>query len=286
MVQFALHILAHVLLFLPAVLGFNLVFGKGKILHFGQEAMAIVAGYSFWVLLVRFNVPLPLSALFALCAVTAMALFLAWLSLRLDADGLGVMSIALHLAVLAIVLNWQSVTRGALGIPQIPRPDFMGDLPSFAIVSGIIAALWTLGILLLDRSAFGRALEALAEHPWHAGALGISRWRIHSTAFIVAGLGALVGNILFPMYLRLLNPVDFGFSAMIFYVTVVVAGGPGRVWRVVAAAFLLIFLRDGIRFIRLPADVIGPTQLILFGLILFGAAALRRKEIFPPQREV
>jgi len=286
MAQLILFVSAFTFLYLPTLLGYNLVFGKGKILHFGHGALGLVASYGLWTIFVQFHVPFLLSALFAFCIVTAAALLLAWLSLRLEPDGLGVMSIALHLAVLAVVLNWQSVTRGALGIPQIPRPDFMGDLPSFTLVVGIVGTLWAVGIWLLNRSSFGRALEALAEHPWHAGALGISRRRIHSIAFVIAGLGAFVSSIFFPMYLRLLSPSDYGFSAMIFYVLVVVAGGPGRVWSVVTAAFFLTFLREGIRFVRLPADMIGPAQLILFGLILFAAVWWRRKSIFPPQREV
>ena len=286
MTQFILHILAHVFIFIPVLLGYNLVFGRGKILHFGQSAITLVASYTLWVCFMQYNVPFLVSVFLAFVFVTAASLLLSWLSLRLEPDGLGVMSIALHLAVLAVILNWQSVTRGALGIPRIPRPEFMADLPTFTLVVGVVGIAWILVIWLINRSSFGRALEALAEHPWHAGALGISRARIHSIAFFIAGIGGLVSNIFFPMYLHLLSPSDYHFPAMIFIVMVVIAGGPGRVWGVVTAAFFLIFLKEGIRFVRLPAEIIGPVQLIMFGAILFVAVWIRRKSVFPPQREV
>ena len=112
-----------------------------------------------------------------LAAMIISAIF-AWLSLRLEPDGLGVMSIAMHLAILAIVLNWTSLTRGALGIPQIPRLPILTSLPSIAITMSIIAVLWILLMLWIDRSAFGRQLAALAEHEWYAKSLGINKIKL------------------------------------------------------------------------------------------------------------
>src|SRR3989344_4427114 len=105
--SFFIHIVILACLTLIPALGYNMVFGKGKILHFGQEGIALIATYSLWALIVvkGFSYPSALAA--SVAATVLIALLFAWLSLRLEPDGFGVLSIAVHLMVLAIVLNWQ-----------------------------------------------------------------------------------------------------------------------------------------------------------------------------------
>jgi len=268
------------------VLGYSLVLGRGKILHFGQVALSLVSVYTLWVLVVQYHFHFIPAFFLAFVAVTIAAIIFAWLSLRLEADGFGVMSIAVHLSVLAVVHNWQSVTRGALGIPRIPRGFLPASPEGYALFVVVAAAIWVIIIWLLDRGRFGRALSALSQHEWHAQSLGIERRRIHTFAFIIAGIGALGSAALFPPYLYLLSPSDYAFPWMIFFVMVVVAGGSGRMWGVVLATFFLVFLKEGLRFIALPPDVLGPVRLMLFGIILFAAVWWRRDNLFPQERKI
>ena len=73
---------------------------------------------------------------------------------------------------------------------------------------------------------------------------------------------------------------------MIFFATIVIAGGPGSMRGAIIATFGLTILREGIRFINLPYDLIGPVRLLLFGVILFMAVYLRRDTLFPPERRI
>ncbi len=281
-----LHIFIVACMYIPPTLGFNLVFGRGKILHFGQVALGIAGAYGVWSSFMIFHLSFPVSlAIGALCVIV-MALLLAWLSLRLDTDGLGVMSIALHLATLAVVLNWDSVTRGALGIPGIPRPPLLQSLPAYAVLCVTIAVCWIVVMLILERGKLSRDLQALSENPWHAQSLGIDRRRVHIMAFLISALGALTATALFTPYIALLSPSDYGFPAMIYYVMFVVAGGPGRVWGVVCSVFLLMGLHEGLRFVALPIEMIGPMRLLIFGVILLIAVYFRRETLFPPERGV
>ncbi len=283
--DFLWHLLSLVSMTLPGALGYNLLFGKGKIFHFGPVAASLASAYATFLVLGATG-SYALAVLTGACAALAASLFFAWLALRLEPDGLGVLSIAAHLALLTVVLTWSSLTRGALGIPQIPRMPLLGAPAAFALAALMIALLRGFFLWLLHRGAFGRALAALAEHPWHAAALGISRRRIHTIAFLIAGLGAAIGGVLFPQYLHLLHPSDYGFSALVFLVMVVVAGGPGSVPGVVLSTFLLLLLKESLRFVPMPIAILGPLRLILFGLILFGAVWLRRDALFPQKRTV
>ncbi|PIQ76092.1 hypothetical protein COU78_05845 [Candidatus Peregrinibacteria bacterium CG10_big_fil_rev_8_21_14_0_10_49_24] len=284
--DFLLHIIIMACLTLFPLLGYNIVFGKGKILHFGQEAQSLMAVYTLWVLVVQFQQPFLLALLASLLTTTMLSLLLAQLSFRLEPDGFGVMSIALHLAVLSIILNWQSVTRGALGIPRIPRGILPSSLERYALVVVLGAIAWYFFLRRLERSSFGRNLVALSEHEWHAESLGISRKKVHTIAFLLAGTGSMISAILFPPYIFLLSPLDYNFQHMIFFVMCAVAGGPGSLRGVTLAIFLIIFLREGLRFMGLPADILGPVQIMSFGLILFVAVCVRRDTLFPKQRTV
>lgn len=283
--DFLLHLIAVTSMCIPSVLGYNVVFGKGKIFHFGPIGISLVCAYAIFLTLdATGSYAIAFAA--GLVAALAAALILSWLALRLEPDGLAIMSIAVHLSALAVVLNWTGFTRGALGIPRIPRIGALETLPTFTATAIAIAALWVMSLWVLDRSPFGRKLAALAEHPWHAQSLGIRRAHVHTAAFLVSAIGAVLSNLLFPQYLHLLHPSDYAFPLLIFYVTVIVAGGPGSVRGVMLSTVLLTFLKEGLRFLPLPLGVLGPLRLLLFGVILLVAVFVRRDTLFPPPRTI
>lgn len=282
---FALHIIIITCTTLVHALGYNLVLGRGKIFHFGPMGTSIGSAYATFLILQATG-----SYWLAASAGIAMALLLsllyAWLSFRLDPDGLGIMTLAVHLALVTVVLNWTNVTRGALGIPRIPRMPFLSTPESFALVMLAIAIAWFAVIYVINRSALGRQLQALAEQEWYAKGLGINRMRAHLLAFLLCGIAAFISNIFYHQYIYLLHPSDFGYPIFIFYVMIVIAGKPGSVLGVTLSTILLVLLKEGIRFVPLPSSVLGPTRLLLFGLILLAAVWYRRDSLFPKKRTI
>ena len=269
----------------PTILSYNLIFGKGKLLYFGPGGMVLIVGYSMVITLMAtgsFFFAFVVALLFSVLT----ALFFSWLSLRLEADGFGIISIAVHLAILSVVLNWQSMTRGALGIPSIPKVPIFQNHAHFVIITMVVGILWALIILRIERSAFGRQLEALAEHEWHAKSLGINRVRVNTLAFLINGLGTTIVSFFWVQYLGLLHPNDYLFPLLVFYVMAIVAGGPGSVLGVTISVTLLTILKEALRFVPLDPAVLGPIRLILFGIILFIAVYIRRDTLFPKQRSI
>lgn len=286
MIAFFLYVTAVACLTLIVTSGYNMVLGRAKILYFGQQAQILIAIYTLWVLVMQFEYSFFLALLIAAIATACASIILAWMSLKLEPDGFGVLSIALHLSVFAVVLNWQSVTRGALGIPGIPRFSFMQSAEMFTLVIVIVTALWIAFVWWLNTGAFGRQLAALSEHEWHAQGLGVNRKRVYTCVFLLSGCASLLMAIFYPSLVFLLTPSDFHFPAFIFLMTCLVAGGPGSTWGVVISTLLLVLLREGLRFVGLPPDILGPVRLMLFGLILFAAIWIRKDTLFPQQRRV
>ncbi len=158
--NFFLHIVAIIAMGAPNILGFNMLFGRGKIFHFGPLGVSIVAAYTTFLITMATGSYL-IGILSGLVTTLLVSSFFAWLSLRLDTDGFGVMSIAVHLGLLAVVLNWSSVTRGALGIPRVPRFSFLDSTLDFALFSTVVAAVWMYILWRIDQGPFGRKLIAL-----------------------------------------------------------------------------------------------------------------------------
>lgn len=282
---FFLYLTAIAAMNIPPSLSYGLMLGKQRVMHFGPLAVSILAAYGTFVPL-SWGAGYPASLAIGFGLAMLGSLIFALLSLRLPEDAFGVFSLAVHLIVLTVVLNWSAVTRGSLGIPQIPRLPFMESPGQFALGTVIIAALWIGGMRALDRSRFGRALEALAEHPAQAAALGINRTALTVAAFLIASVGLSLGSVLFAQYIRLLYPSDYGFPALVFLLMTVIAGKPGNVVGVTLATVLLVLLREAIRFTPFAASLKGPLQLVTFACVLFFAIWWRKTKLFSVQRSV
>lgn len=282
--NFLLHLTTIISISLPLTLGHNLLFGRGKIFHFGPVGIAVACAYATYLTLqATGSVLLGIAAGF-LIALTSSLLFFS-LAIRIEPDSLGILTIALHLAILTVILN-EEWTRGALGLPGLPRLPGLENPQHFAIGAAAVAILWYFFIRLVDRSALGRALAALAEDTQYAQAQGIHRNSVLLVTFLIAGMGAALSGILIPQYLRLLHPSDFGFPALVVLIMTIVAGKPGSPLGVTLAAILLTVLREGLRFLPLPLSSLGPLRLLLFGSILLVAVYLRRDTLFPRPRTI
>ncbi len=282
---FLLHLMSVIAIALPAQLGYTFVFGRGKILHFGPIGVSVVAAYGTFLTLNATG-----SFILGLCIGVLMAilfsLLFAWLSFRLDPDGLGVMSIAVYLTLFTIVLNWSELTRGALGLPRIPRLPFAESALSFTIVTSTICIAWVLFFLWLDRTKLARQVSALAEGEWYAKAMGISRVRAHLIAFLILGLTLASDNFFYAQYYHLLHPSDYYFPAFVSLLMITVAGKPGSTAGAIVATILLTVLKEGVRFLPFPTEVLGPLRLMLFGIILLAAVWIQRDTLFPKKRTI
>ena len=283
--DFFYHIISTMGFTLPLCMGYTVLFGRGKILHFGPIGVALASAYGTFLTFGATN-----SFALALCGGILVSLSLsvvfAWLSFRLDPDCLGILSIAGHLILLAVVLNWQSVTNGALGITNIPRIWFMQSQGAFAFWISVVCIGWIVFFLWLERTSFMRQLSALSEQEWYGKALGINRIRVHLITFLIVGLCIGTDNFFYPQYLHLLYPTDYMYPVFISLMMMVVAGKPGSIWGAIIASVLLILLKEMIPFLPLPISVIGPIRLLLFGVILLAAVWYRRDNMFPKKRTI
>ncbi|MBI1812163.1 branched-chain amino acid ABC transporter permease [Candidatus Peregrinibacteria bacterium] len=276
---FVWHLLFSIANLIPLALAYSFLLGRGRVQNWGPVGAALVAAYGIFVPL-SWGQNYLWAALIGLVLVSLVSLLYTWLVLRLPGDAFGVMAIAVHLAILTIVLNWTAVTRGALGIPNVPRPALIADGTVFILTTTFVSLLWIVLMVRIDRSSVGRQLTALGEHDIYARALGINRAAILAVAFLLVGAGTWIDTLFSIPYIHLLHPNDYQFPTFIFLLTIVIAARPGNIPGTVLSTALLVLLREGLRFVKVP-------MMTSSGLVFsYIPAQIRRDQLFPRPRTV
>lgn len=288
--EYFIHLAILVGIYLILAQSFNLTIGLGRLFNLAHVAAYAIGAYVTALGSTEMGMN-PMQCILASALLSGLLAFLlGGIALRLAGDYFAIGTLAFSSIISALLINWKSVTRGVLGIPGIPRPEFgaisLGDNSRFLVlVIGIVVVSMAV-FYLLFKSPFARVLRAQAENRNAAMALGRDVRLINTTAFFLSSLFAGVAGSLFAYYLNYIDPSSFAFSEMVFLLTIVVVGSPGSFWGCIAATVFLVLLPEPLRFIEIPSSVLGPMRQLLHSIVLLTVVWINRKRIFPAQREV
>ena len=277
-------------LFVLLSLGLNIVVGFAGLLDLGYVAFFAVGAYVYALLAsphfgvhLPFWVILPIGA-FVACIAGAV---LGAPTLKLRGDYLAIVTLGFGEIVRIFMNNMSNpinVTNGPKGIAQIDsfqigpidfsKSDVLGSL----IVSGPIKYYYFLMLALmvvvvingrLKDSRIGRAWVAIREDEVAAKASGINTRNIKLLAFAMgASFGGLSGGM-FAAIQGFVSPESFVLNESIMILAMVVLGGMGNIWGVIAGAVLLSFLPEILRY------TVEPVQMALFGHMWIDPEVLR-----------
>jgi branched-chain amino acid transport system permease protein len=251
-------------------------------------------------------------------------------TLRLRGDYLAIVTLGFGEILPQVARNGSSIggfniTNGALGINPVDTPGFGGHLSK--ITGGVLPAsfgscckvsyfghqistadlfYWFAIILLiftvfcslrLRDSRLGRAWIAIREDETAAAAMGIPLMRTKTWAY--AG-GAFFGGVAGAYYASVKDSVssdDFYFNISVFILCMVILGGMGNVWGVLAgAAFLAYLNKEGLGDIGAwinshvhafgwHANVNVPEyESGIYGVIIVAVMLVRPEGLFPSKR--
>jgi branched-chain amino acid transport system permease protein len=269
---------------------FNLVFGLGCLLNLAHVAAYAIGAYTTALLSVDQGCSFLVCVVSSIITSCIFSLLIGSISLRLDKDYFAIGSLAFSSIVIALLINWKELTRGVLGIPGIPRPEFAGfpfeDNLSFLYLITIFLVISQITLILLFKSNLGRALRAQAEFEQAALSLGINSVLMRNIAFMLAsGLAGLAGSM-YAYYINYIDPTSFSINESVFILSIVIIGKPGSFFGVLAATVFLVLLPEPLRFIDISPAILGPMRQLLHACILFGMVFLRRNTLFNMQRVV
>lgn len=156
-----------------------------------------------------------------------------------------------------------------MSLPASVRgPVILGDflfskyrLLMLLVVALVLVALWT----LLNKTSFGRVVRAGIQKPDMVAALGI-RLQPYMTAVVMLGVGlAALGGALFAP-ITTVHPA-MGSEILTIAFVVVIIGGLGSFWGVIAAALLVGVVR-GVTVHFLPAASEASMYVLMFLVLL------------------
>jgi branched-chain amino acid transport system permease protein len=285
-----LHLATLVAIYGILAVSLNLIMGITGLFDMGHAAFFGIGAYTTAVLMTDYNVPwIP-----AMLASILLAGLIAWITgiptLKLRGDYFAVVTMAVGEIMRSVFRNWMEVTRGPLGITNIPYINILG----FDFKPGIpflILAFVCLGIVLLIAqrlifSPFGRSLKGIREDEG-AGveALGKNSYRDKMYIFVIgSALGGLAGS-LFATYIGYIDPSTFTLMMTNFILLIILLGGKGNSVGAILATVLFVVLREGVRFIGLPTSIAAPLQQWLFGLLLILVTLFAPRGLFPEKTD-
>ena len=179
----------------------------------------------------------------------------------------------------ALRMVWGSAPLASNMPPEFKGNVMLGEfmLSKYRLfILGVVIVVMTGIWLLMHKTAFGRVVRAGVQKPDMVAALGI-KLQPYMTAIVVLGVAtAALGGVLFGP-IAIVHPA-MGMEIMTVAFVVVVIGGLGSFWGVVAAALLVGVVR-GITTHFMPAASEASMYVLMFLVLMFRPRGLLGERI-------
>jgi len=222
----------------------------------GPEVIHRMGGDSLLVKSLLYLVALILGGLVAALA----GLVVGIPSLRLRGDYLAIVTLGFSEIIRVLIQNW----------------DFVGASRGYSVVPGYANLFWVftaaaLTVYVVDRlvhSTYGCGFLATRDDEIAAEAMGVNTTRFKVVAFALGAFFAGIAGGLYAHVLGYINPSKFDFQMSFEIIIIVIVGGMGNTFGVVAAAVILAVLNEQLRSF-------AEYRMVLFSLLLIVLMILR-----------
>lgn len=260
-----LQVLATAWIFGLLAISLNLIAGTAGQVSLGHAGFLALGAYASAILTGKLGLPFGLSLIVSPALAAVIGVILCYPALRLRGQYLSIATLALGQGIALVALNWNSLTRGPLGISNIAPPAFFGweivTARSFYWLSLALLLLGAWAVQRLSSSHLGRAFRAIREDEVAAQAYAISLDRYKSIAFGISAFFAAIAGVLLAHSYSYIAPDTFTHALSIQILTMVVLGGLDSVGGALLGALVLITLPESARFL-------AEYRFLLYGALL------------------
>jgi branched-chain amino acid transport system permease protein len=300
-------------------IGLNMHFGYTGLLNFGQIGFALLGGFGIAISVSKWGLNFWVGVLVGLGAAVVLALLLGLPTLRLRADYLAIVTIAVAegLRLLFRSVSATPVTNGTRGLsdfaggfidlsPWDPARRFgilgtqwSGGEVWVALVGWVLVALASLLTWLLVRSPWGRVLKAIREDEDAVRALGKNVYAYKMQSLVLGGLMGALGGMVYAVGTGSAVPDQYQNANTFLAYAALILGGAARVLGPVVGSVILLFILQfadtGLRALIdngvIPSELLSSTDVaqlrfVLVGIGLMLLLVFRPQGIFGDRREV
>jgi branched-subunit amino acid ABC-type transport system permease component len=250
-------------------LSITLITGMGGQLSLAQATLAGVGAVTAAQLASHLGLNFLVGGLVGAIVAGAVAVVIAFASVRLRGLGLALMTIAAALFFDNAVFPQEAIGTGGYDLKSswigLGLHDANGH--AFFILVMVVLVICVLGVMQVQKGTLGRFLGAMRGSDTAAAGLGINLTWQHVVIFALAGVVAGIGGTLLSIQQASASPELFNYQFSLVFVVVVVTTGVSTVEGAIQAGFGYIVLQQLITY--LPARWGGNNLVILF--FAFGA---------------
>ncbi|WP_407343527.1 branched-chain amino acid ABC transporter permease [Pengzhenrongella phosphoraccumulans] len=290
-----------------AAIGLNIHFGLTGLLNMGQAGFMLLGAYGFAIATIA-GWPIWAAVLVAIASAVVFATILGIPTLKLRGDYLAIVTIAAAEIVRLIgrSTSMTAITGGNAGLAgdkykytfenlsPFPDGDFtlgpwqhsnnLSDSWWLRIVAWVIVGLACLLVWRLMNSPWGRVLKGVREDEAAVRSLGKNVFSYKMQSLVLGGVLGAIAGILFVLP-RAVQADSLGRPVTFYIWTILLLGGAAAVFGPVLGSILLwtvlMLIKTVMRDV-IPASVMRPEQIEMFGWVLVGIA-LMLLVIFRPQ---
>jgi branched-chain amino acid transport system permease protein len=214
---------------------------------------------------------LPALILGGICAALT-ALLIGLPVLRLRGHYLAVATMGFLIIVQVMIINWESVTRGPLGLNGLPAFTNLWWVYPWMVITVYVG--WKIKF-----SSYGRQMQSVREDEMAAQCLGVNLFKTRVAALAIGAFFAGVAGGLWAHLVTAITPTSFSLIMAFNIVVMVVVGGSGSITGSVIAAVIFSMLTEFFRPLEEALDVYGIGE-IMMALILILILIYRPQGLF------
>jgi branched-chain amino acid transport system permease protein len=281
--QYILRIVIMIGVYTILSLSLGLVTGYAGQVSLGHAAFYAIGAYVSALVSIKFGLNFFISAPIAAITTAICGLLLGLPTLRLSGTYLAITTLGFCEVVRMVLLNWEKVTNGPLGISKIPKPSFFGiDLTIsnhglyYLMLSFL--ALTTVSMIAIVRSKMGRALMAIREDEMAATMMGIKTTGYKVIAFVISAFFSGLAGAFYAHMIRFIDPNTFTFDTSIMILSSVILGGMGTIGGMFLGSSLLVSFPEFLRFLQ-------EYRFVVYGVVLVVMMRYRPQGILGGQKK-
>ena len=263
--RYQVHIVNMAGIYILISLGLNIAMGYAGQFNLAMGAYWGVGAYTAALLNTRLGWSLWLTLPASIVTASISGALIGLPSLKVRSHYLAIVTIGLAEVINIILVNAESITGGALGVPGIKMPAFFGipldsDESFYYVILGCVVLGFVIAKLGL-RYRIGRTFRAIRDDYVAAQAMGVNTGYYQIVAFAISAGYAGAAGSLYAHLNTYISPDIFGFNSTLFIMTITMVGGMGSLSGSIVGGLALPILQEYLRAIK-------DWQLVVYGLAI------------------
>lgn len=264
-IGYAMQVMTNAWLYAILAVSLTLVAGTLGQVSLGHAGLLLIGAYASALLALDGAWPVWLSIPAAGVVTAVLGTALTWPAFRLRSHYVSIATLGIGEIVGLVILNWESLTRGPMGVTAIP-PLAVGTLDLGSPQAAYWVALAVMVLLALAQTRLlgthlGRTFRAIRDDDVAARTYGVSLDRYKGLAFAVSGFAAGISGAISAHLYSYINNETWTSQVSILALTMVILGGMGNVLGAIIGAVVLTGLPEVFRFTT-------EYRMLIYGLVL------------------